>query len=234
MDLPFTTEQFLTVFRDYNTAIWPAQIGAYLLGIGALGLAGRDSSMSDRLICLILATFWVWMGAVYHLLFFWAINPAAVLFGGLFLAQGVAFLSIGLRRSPLRFSTRSDLYGGIGGVAVLYALAVYPALGAWLGHGYPQAPMFGVAPCPTTIFTFGLLLWTRGRVPVWLLVIPTLWALIGTTAAVSLGILEDTGLLVAGLLGTGLLLYRNHAEHDPEKGKTSASGASSFSCRVER
>jgi hypothetical protein len=69
--------------------------------------------------------------------------------------------------------------------------------------------MFGVAPCPTTIFTFGLLLWTRGRVPGWLLAVPTLWALIGFTAALTLGILEDTGLLVAGLLGTGLLLYRN-------------------------
>lgn len=213
MDLPFTTEQFLAVFRDYNTAIWPAQIGAYLLGIGALGLAGRDSSTSDRLICLILAVFWGWMGAVYHLAFFRTINPAAVLFGALFLVQGGLFVYVGVRRDGLAFRVRSDRYGWAGGLFIAYALVVYPVIGAQLGHGYPQAPMFGVAPCPTTIFTFGLLLWTRGRVPLGLLIIPTLWSLVGFTAAVTLGMLEDTGLLVAGLLGTGLLWDRNR--HEP-------------------
>ena len=30
--LPFTPEQFLAVFVNYNNAIWPIQIAAYLLG----------------------------------------------------------------------------------------------------------------------------------------------------------------------------------------------------------
>jgi len=210
MDLPFTTEQFLNVFREYNIAIWPAQVVAYFLGAGAIGLAVRGSSWATRIISLLLAAFWVWMGAVYHLTFFWDINPAAVLFGSLFVVQGLLFLVASVR-ATLQFSIRSDLYGWVGGLFVAYAIAIYPAIGAMLGHGYPQAPMFGVSPCPTTIFTFGLLLWTRGRVPAWLLIIPTLWALIGFTAALTLGILEDTGLLVTGLLGTGLLLYRNRS-----------------------
>ena len=210
MDLPFTTEQFLNVFREYNIAIWPAQVVAYFLGAGAIGLAVRGSSWATRIISLLLAAFWVWMGAVYHLTFFWDINPAAVLFGSLFVVQGLLFLVASVR-ATLQFSIRSDLYGWVGGLFVAYAIAIYPAIGAMLGHGYPQAPMFGVSPCPTTIFTFGLLLWTRGRVPAWLLIIPTLWALIGFTAALTLGILEDTGLLVTGLFGTGLLLYRNRS-----------------------
>jgi len=217
MDLPFTTEQFLNVFREYNIAIWPAQVVAYFLGAGAIGLAVRGSSWATRIISLLLAAFWVWMGAVYHLTFFWDINPAAVLFGSLFVVQGLLFLVASVR-ATLQFSIRSDLYGWVGGLFVAYAIAIYPAIGAMLGHGYPQAPMFGVSPCPTTIFTFGLLLWTRGRVPAWLLIIPTLWALIGFTAALTLGILEDTGLLVTGLFGTGLLLYRNRSgREDPRK-----------------
>lgn len=76
--------------------------------------------------------------------------------------------------------------------------------------------MFGVAPCPAIIFTFGFLLWTTGRAPSWLLVIPTLWGLIGFTAVLIRGGLEDTGLLVAGLLGTGLLLYRNRSEKEAQ------------------
>jgi hypothetical protein len=47
------------------------------------------------------------------------------------------------------------------------------------------------------------------------LVIPLLWALVGSTAAFTLGVVEDYGLLVAGLLGFLLLLFRDH-RNDPE------------------
>lgn len=63
------------------------------------------------------------------------------------------------------------------------------------GHGWPRAPVFGVAPCPTTIFTLALLL--ASRTPLVVAAIPVLWALVGTTAAVLLGVPEDLGLLVA-------------------------------------
>ena len=36
--LPFTPDQFLNVFVKYNHAIWPVQIGAYLLGGIAVAL----------------------------------------------------------------------------------------------------------------------------------------------------------------------------------------------------
>ena len=97
----------------------------------------------------------------------------------------------------------------VGGLAVLYAMLVYPLLGIVFGHSFPYAPMFGVAPCPMVIFTFGLLLWTRPRVPRYLLAIPFLWSLLGFSAALSLGIREDFGLLVAGLLGTAIVLWRD-------------------------
>jgi hypothetical protein len=86
-------------------------------------------------------------------------------------------------------------------------MVVYPVIGTLLGHAYPQSPVFGVAPCPTTIFTFGLLLWTTAKVPKYVLVIPLLWSLLGVTAAFTLGIREDTGLLVAGVVGTILLIW---------------------------
>lgn len=38
---------------------------------------------------------------------------------------------------------------------ILYALIGYPAFGYFAGHHYPSVPVFGVAPCPTTIFTIG-------------------------------------------------------------------------------
>lgn len=213
MELPFTTDQFLDVFRSYNLAIWPAQVVAYVLAFAALGLVIRPRRQADRWVGGILAFFWFWMGAVYHLAFFSSINPAAYVFGAFFVAQGLLFLAFGAVLPKVTFRFRRDGYGLAGGLLMLYALVLYPLLGMLQGHGYPYAPVFGVAPCPTTIFTFGLLLWTVGRVPGWLLVIPTLWALVGTAAALQLGIREDLGLPVAALVGVALLLYRNR-RHD--------------------
>ena len=65
--------------------------------------------------------------------------------------------------------------------------------------------MFGVAPCPTTICTFGLLLLAAGPVPLWLIAIPVIWAGIGSTAAILLAVREDLGLLVWCVLAAGLL-----------------------------
>jgi hypothetical protein len=88
-------------------------------------------------------------------------------------------------------------------------MIVYPILGMLLGHGYPRSPSFGVAPCPTTIFTFGLLLLTNAKVPKSLMVIPFLWSLLGISASYQLGIHEDIGLLVASVLSVGLLFWRD-------------------------
>jgi hypothetical protein len=208
MDLPFSAEQFLDVFRNYNHAIWPAQIIAYLLGIAAVLLVVRPSRRTNRFVGLILSAMWFWMGAVYHISFFSEINAAAYVFGAFFIAQGVLFLMAASGRLDLDFRFTADAYGITGAILTAYALVIYPILGAALGHGYPYAPVFGVTPCPTTIFTFGLLLWTKRGVSGWLFVIPGLWAVIGFMAAISLGIREDVGLLAAAVVSIGMIFLR--------------------------
>jgi hypothetical protein len=91
----------------------------------------------------------------------------------------------------------------------VYALAVYPLIGILAGHHYPRTPVFGVAPCPTTIFTFGLLLWASRPVPLLVVVIPFLWSVVAMSAAVNLNVPQDYGLGVAGVLGTLLVVLRN-------------------------
>lgn len=208
MKLPFTKAQFLGVFAAYNEAIWPAQIVFYALGIAFVILTLARRPPGGRPASLFLAAMWAWMGIGYHLLFFRAINPPALLFAVLFLLQAAAFTAHALARGglPPRFTPGVR---GIAGLALIgYSLVVYPLIGVLLGHGYPACPLFGVAPCPSAIFTFGLLLWSERKVPLYLIVLPFLWALIGSSAAVTLGIGEDIGLLVAGLGGTALLVGR--------------------------
>jgi hypothetical protein len=209
MNLPFTTEQFLTVFEQYNLAIWPMQLVAYALGLGAVWLAIKPVRHSDRVIGAILAFFWLWMGAVYHLLFFRPINGAAAVFGALFIVQAVVWLRVGVTRPGLKLRIGSDARSILGALFVVYAMVIYPIVGTLLGHAYPRSPVFGVAPCPTTIFTFGLLLWTAARVPKYVLAIPLVWSVVGFSAALTLGIREDVGLLVAGLVCTAVLVWRD-------------------------
>jgi Family of unknown function (DUF6064) len=86
----------------------------------------------------------------------------------------------------------------------------YPLLGWLAGHGWPRAAAFGVAPAPTTIFTFGMLLMLEGAAPLYLAAIPLLWSLAGGSAAVFiLRIPEDLSLLLAGIVGFGLLVWKN-------------------------
>jgi hypothetical protein len=63
-------------------------------------------------------------------------------------------------------------------------------------------------PCPTNVFTIGILLLTDKRFPKYLLLIPFLWSISGFIP-VSKGILEDIGMIVFGVLGVVLIMMRN-------------------------
>ena len=68
-----------------------------------------------------------------------------------------------------------------------------------MGHAAVELPIFGVTPCPVTIFTLGLFL-LADRVPKSLLIIPVLWSLIGGSAAFLLDVRQDWALLVSGVV----------------------------------
>jgi hypothetical protein len=199
MNLPFTVEQFFGVFARYNEAVWPMQLVLNALAVVAVGLAFQMRRSSDRVILTILGFLWLWTGVAYHLLFFTTINPAAYLFATVSVAEAAVFFILGLRKTMPSFRFRPVSRGVLGSVLIAYALVVYPLLGYLFGHRYPHSPTFGL-PCPTTIFTFGMLLWTDRKVPAAALFIPLLWAGIGSLAAASLGITEDIGLGVAAVV----------------------------------
>jgi hypothetical protein len=208
MNLPFTVDQFLSVFEHYHQTVWPMPIILNMLGLVAVFLALKKFALSHRLVASILAFFWLWIGIAYHFVFFAAINPAAYAFAALNVIQGILFLIFGVFYQRLSFRFSPNAYGIVGALLILYAMVIYPLLGYSLGHIYPKAPTFGL-PCPTTIFTFGLLLWTDIKVPKVVLIVPFLWSIIGFTAALKLGVLEDTGLLVAGIIGVVLIILRD-------------------------
>jgi hypothetical protein len=207
MEIPFTSEQFLGVFRAYNADVWPVQIALVLLAIWAIVLAMSGESAGSRLADVLLGTLWLWMGAVYHGMYFAEINPAATLFAALFIIEGLLLIYTGALRGRLTFRFRGDTAGITGLLMMFYALTIYPMIGAGSEHAFPSSPTFGL-PCPTTIFTFGLFLWAEPRLHWHLLVIPLFWSVVGTIGAFRFGILEDLGLGVAAIAVLLLARFR--------------------------
>jgi hypothetical protein len=205
MTLPFGTDQFLEVFRGYHAALPAAPWFLNLLGVALVAWAIRPGRSSARWIVLGLGVLWLWTGVVYHLVFFTRINRAAFLFGALFVVQGLLLVRFALTSPDLTTRVRANPSGIAGAALVGYAWAVYPVLATIFGHRYPAMPTFGL-PCPTTIFTLGVMLWIRPHVPWHLLVIPAGWAVLGMSAAVALGMREDFGLVVSALIALPLLL----------------------------
>jgi hypothetical protein len=196
MTIPFTLEQFLDVFSAYNRALWPAALALWLASLAAVVLVVRGTARTARPLALLLAAHWVWAGVAYHIAYFRAINPAAMLFGALFVIQGGVFAWWAFHSPPKAFQLHRDRWS-LTGLALLTYSLVYPALGLGLGLSYPQMPTFGV-PCPTTLFTIGALLIARPVAPRALGIIPLAWTVVGGSAAFLFGVLADLALPVAG------------------------------------
>lgn len=218
MNPPFTVEEFLAVFAAYNSAIWPLQIVAYCAGLLAVAALWHKWLRASRLIPVILALLWACNGIGYHFLYFSTINPLANGFAFLFVLQAILFVVTAMSADKLQFVAEQNVRSAAGFCLIVYALLIYPILGMFAGHGLMAGPMFGVAPCPTTIFTIGVLLLARSRWVPWLSIIPVLWSLVGLAAALQLGIPEDLGLPIAALmLITYLVLDANNARQGRER-----------------
>jgi hypothetical protein len=202
--LPFTVEQFFTVFADYNQSVWPVQWLLRAVAISILLLSISRVAWRDRAICLLLGGLWAWMAVAYHLIHFATINPAAYVFAAFFLTQAALFLWRAMSNRSLKLAFRLDFRSVVGIAMVAYALIAYPVLNAWLGHAYPSTPTFG-APCPTTIFTLGVLTIARERRASLLLIVPLLWSVVGGSAAFLLGVWQDLGLLASAVTAAAVI-----------------------------
>lgn len=206
MQLPFTSEQFFGVFRLYNSTVWPTQVFLVLLAVLAIVFIALRRPWSGAAVSAILALLWVWIGVAYHLAFFARINPVAYGFGALSIVGGVLFAWHGVICRRFEFAFDRSFRTGLGIALLAFALVVYPVWSTLAGHGYPELPTFGL-PCPTTIFTIGVLALASGTRLRTVLAVPILWSLVGSQAAFLLDVKPDLGLLVAGVVAVGLFIW---------------------------
>ena len=193
MALPFTHDAFLDVFGRYNTTLWPVVLILWLATAWVAWRWIRTGRVRGRVLFGLLAVHWAWSGIVYHWIYFRLINPAATLFAAAFAVEAVllGWLAATSRGHVVTGAKRRRM---IGGALVVYGLA-YPLLGFVFGLSYPRLPLFAV-PCPTTLVTAGWLI-ASARIPRVVSLVPMLWAIVGSSAAVTLGIRADLALVVA-------------------------------------
>lgn len=210
MQLPFTPEQFFAVFAAYNEAVWPAQLVLYAAALLTLLAVTLRHRTADGVASATLGLLWAWIGIAYHLAFFAEINPLAYGFALVSLAGAGVFAWQGIVRRRLHFRWRRSGRGVFGALLIVFALAVYPLWTVASGHAYPAMPTFGL-PCPTTLFTIGLLALLEAPYPRAPLVVPLLWSLVGAQAAFLLDVPADLSLLVAAAVAIALLVAGRRA-----------------------
>mgnify|MGYP001091417981 CR=1 FL=1 len=210
--MPFSEAEFFDVFARYNAAIWPLPVVAGLLGVAVIALLFVGTRTSTLAVSLALSAMWVINGLGYHWSFFSGINPAARVFAAIFVMEAILLAAVPLAVPNFRFVLRRDLGSAAAVALAVFALVVYPILGRLAGHVYPSVPAFGVAPCPTTIFTIGVLLAGPWRSARWLLIIPGVWSAIGGSAAVLLAVPQDFGLIAALAVLVAFAVLRRSAD----------------------
>jgi uncharacterized protein DUF6064 len=196
MKLPFTREQFFDLFVSYNESLWPVAVALWIVSAVIVAVRLSVRRPHDRWISALLVTHWAWSALAYHVAFFTRINPAAWLFAALFLGQAVLFFRVGVVQRRLSFAPWGHPWAPLAWGLIAYSLA-YPLINAIDHLSLLRIPTFGL-PCPTTIFTVGVLMLATPRS--WKLsIVPVIWSAIGGSAAFLLGVHADVALPVAGI-----------------------------------
>jgi hypothetical protein len=204
-----TLERFLEYASRYNQDLYPAQYLMLGLGLIAVLRVFIRARRSSRYIAAILGFFYGWIAIEFYMVYFKEFMPIPYVFGILFMIQALIFILEGTIRNRISFQFKADIYGLTGAVLIFYGIFGYQALEYLLGRGYPALLSFGMFPCPTVIFSLGILLWTEKKFPPYILIFPIINALSGFIPVFKIGIIEDIGLIISGLIAPFLLNKRD-------------------------
>jgi hypothetical protein len=199
---------FLATFGRANAAVWPMQAVWYLAAGVIVALALWPVRRSSQVICAIAAAYFAWIGIAY---FAWQMPGMKFswLWATVFTLQAVLLVVAGIVRSDLVIRPGRNLASVVGAVFIGYALILYPVLGLAGGHPLRTLPVFGLSPCATVVFFFGLLLWAQPPAPKYLLLVPLAWALGAAPPDLARGVMADYGMLAAAVITAGLIIWRD-------------------------
>ncbi|MBA7591774.1 hypothetical protein ES708_33937 [subsurface metagenome] len=191
-------EVFLNNVSAYNVSIFPMQIITLVVAVILTYLLFvRPSTILNKLIKIYLSFTFVWFVLMFPF-------------------EGVFKIAFGLVHIVIAILFFIDIFTGkiefkfpeISGkryfmfFLIFSAFAFYPLIEYMSGHLYPKILLFGVAPCPTIIFSLALLIGAVPKVGK-LIFILLIFSVIssGLSAPIMLGVWADLLLLVSGIYG---------------------------------
>ena len=154
--LLFSERTYRRLFERYNAELWPGHLLALALGVGLLVLVLRGGTAALRVALAILAGAWLWTASAFLAERYVSINWAAGDFVVAFALEAVGLLVAAVvGASHTVAASRSGRAIGVGLLGI--ALAGWPALALLPRRSSAAVEVFGLAPDPTVLATFGVL-----------------------------------------------------------------------------
>ena len=191
-------EVFFNNVSAYNVSIFPMQIITLVVAIILTYLLFvRPSTAVNKLIKAYLSLTFVWFVFMFPFEGVFKIG-----FGLVHIAIAILFfIDIFTAKVEFKFpETSGKRYFML--FLIFSAFALYPLIEYMSGHLYPKILLFGVAPCPTILFSLALLIGAVpkvGRLIFILLIFSAIFS--GLSAPIMLGVWADLLLLVSGIYG---------------------------------
>ena len=191
-------EVFFNSVSTYNVSIFPMQIITLIVAVILTYLLFiRPSTGVNKLIKAYLSLTFVWF-----VLMFPFEGVFKIIFGLVHIAIAILFfIDIFTAKIEFKFpETSGKRYFML--FLIFSAFALYPLIEYMSGHPYPKILLFGIAPCPTIIFSLALLIGAVPKVGK-LIFILLIFAAIssGLSAPIMLGVWADLLLLFTGVYG---------------------------------
>lgn len=213
----FTPDTWFRLFEQYHRDWWPLQLASVTMAVVIVLCLWLKPARGGRVIALLLAAGWAWTGWAFLHLRFAPIHWVADWYAVAFFLQALLLFVYAVSRRGMEFETSQSARAGFGVFVLTGALLVMPAVAYLTGREWRQAELFAMTPDATALATLGLLLLAKGRVALWLMVIPLAWCFI---TGATLWALEAPGamLLPAGAMLTIVLMLITEQTGSAHKG----------------
>ena len=202
----FTPETYFRLFEFYHRDWWPMQLVCLAMAVVILLCLRLKSGWGGRLIAILLAASWAWVGWAFLHLRLAPIHWIADWYAVAFVLQALLFFVSGILPRGLELETGNSMRDYIGVFVLLGALLAMPVTALLTGRDWMQAELFAMTPDATVLATLGLLLLTKGHVAIWLAMIPVAWSFV---TGATLWVLEAPGALIlpaSAILTVALML----------------------------
>jgi hypothetical protein len=202
----FTPETYFRLFELHHRDWWPMQLACLAMAMVILLCLWLKPTWGGRVIAILLATSWAWVGWAFLHLRLAPIHWVADWYAIAFFSQALLLFVYGISSRGVEFEIGNSARAAIGVFVLMAALLVMPAIAYLTGREWMQTELFAMTPDATALVTLGLLLLAKGRVAGWLVVIPVAWCFV---TGVTLWVLEATEAMIlpAGAMLTIAMIF---------------------------